>query len=39
VREDIALLQRANSELTNRLLDLERQIKRQERERNEENGK
>jgi serine O-acetyltransferase len=39
VREDITVLQRANSELTNRLLDLEQELKQMKRERNGQNGK
>ena len=31
VREDIMLLQKANTELTNRLLDIERELKQQKR--------
>lgn len=37
VKEDIAMLQHANAELTNRLLDLEREVKRL-REENRQNG-
>lgn len=38
VREDIAALQRANSEMTNRILDLEQEIKRLKREQDKESG-